>query len=109
MQRLLPHKKGRLSRLKELENEKRTIIFYESPYRVGKLLQELKDIFGDNRKVCISREISKKFEEHIRGTLQELSQKYENTTFKGEIVVILSATEKEEKQQKNSSNKYKNI
>lgn len=104
----LPHKKGRQSRLNELKDEKRTIIFYESPYRVGKLLQELKSTFGEERKVCISREISKKFEQHIRGTLKELSEKYQNTQFKGEIVVILSAIEKEEKPQKTTSNKYKN-
>ncbi|MDO5760023.1 MAG: 16S rRNA (cytidine(1402)-2'-O)-methyltransferase [Bacteroidota bacterium] len=104
----LPHKKGRQARLNELKDEKRTLIFYESPFRVGKLLQELQETFGSERKVCISREISKKFEQHIRGSIQELLDKYKDTQFKGEIVVILSAIEKEEKPQRESSNKYKN-
>lgn len=105
----LPHKKGRQTRLNELQSEKRTIIFYESPFRVGKLLQELQSTFGGDRKVCICREISKKFEQHIRGTLQELAEKFADTQFKGEIVVVLSAVEKEEKQKKSSSNKYKEL
>lgn len=103
----LPHKKGRQSRLMELKDEKCTIIFYESPFRVGKLLVELKDTFGENRKVCICREISKKFQENIRGTLKELVDKYKDTQFKGEIVLILSAEEKAEKPQNASTNKYK--
>jgi 16S rRNA (cytidine1402-2'-O)-methyltransferase len=103
----LPHKKGRQSRLMELKDEKCTIIFYESPFRVGKLLVELKDTFGENRKVCICREISKKFQENIRGTLKELVDKYKDTQFKGEIVLILSAEEKAEKPQNVSTNKYK--
>ncbi|MBQ9254439.1 MAG: 16S rRNA (cytidine(1402)-2'-O)-methyltransferase [Bacteroidales bacterium] len=101
----LPHKKGRKSRLEELKEEKRTIIFYESPFRVSKLLAELKEYFGEERKVCVSREISKKFEEHRRGTLGDISKEYENKTLKGEFVVILSAIEKEEKTHK--GNKYK--
>ncbi|MBQ9312085.1 MAG: 16S rRNA (cytidine(1402)-2'-O)-methyltransferase [Bacteroidales bacterium] len=101
----LPHKKGRQSRLEELKEEKRTIIFYESPFRVGKLLAELKEYFGEERKVCVSREISKKFEEHRRGTLGDISKEYDNKTLKGEFVVILSAIEKEEKTHK--GNKYK--
>lgn len=103
----LPHKKGRQSRLNELKEEKRTIVFYESPFRVGKLLMELKETFAEDRKVCISREISKKFEQHIRGSLKEMAEKYKDTQFKGEIVVVLSAVEKEEKTIKASSNKYK--
>lgn len=101
----LPHKKGRQSRLEELKEEKRTIIFYESPFRVSKLLAELKEYFGEERKVCVSREISKKFEEHRRGSLGDISKEYENKTLKGEFVVILSAIEKEEKTHK--GNKYK--
>ena len=103
----LPHKKGRQYRLAELKDEKRTIVFYESPFRVGKLLMELKETFSEDRKICISREISKKFEQHLRGTLGEMAQKYKDTQFKGEIVVILSAVEKEEKIKNSSSNKYK--
>ncbi|MBP3252995.1 MAG: 16S rRNA (cytidine(1402)-2'-O)-methyltransferase [Bacteroidales bacterium] len=103
----LPHKKGRQSRLQELKDEKRTVIFYESPFRVGKLLTELLDTFGEERKVCICREISKKFEQHIRGNLKDIAAEYKDKEFKGEIVVILSATEKEEKTPNLSKNKYK--
>ncbi|MBR1769385.1 MAG: 16S rRNA (cytidine(1402)-2'-O)-methyltransferase [Bacteroidales bacterium] len=103
----LPHKKGRQSRLAELKDEKRTIIFYESPFRTGKLLQELEETFGKERKVCVCREISKKFEEHLRGSLEEMAAKYKDKQFKGEIVVILSAVEKEEKKTGLSKNKYK--
>ena len=104
----LPHKKGRQSRLQELKEEKRTIIFYESPFRVGKLLLELQETFGDERKVCICREISKKFEQHIRGTLKDMAEEYADKEFKGEIVVILSAVEKAEKPLRATTNKYKN-
>ncbi|MBO6117928.1 MAG: 16S rRNA (cytidine(1402)-2'-O)-methyltransferase [Bacteroidales bacterium] len=103
----LPHKKGRQSRLQELKDEKRTVIFYESPFRVGKLLSELQETFGDERKVCICREISKKFEQHIRGTLKDITAQYKDKEFKGEIVVILSAVEKAEKPHKTTTNKYK--
>lgn len=105
----LPHKKGRQTRLEELKEEKRTIIFYESPYRVNKLLQELSATFGGDRKVCICREISKKFEQHIRGTLSSITTQYKDQSFKGEIVVILSAAEKPSKPTKQSSNKYKHF
>ncbi len=104
----LPHKKGRQSRLMELKDEKRTIVFYESPYRVSKTLQELCQTFDENRKVCICREISKKFEEHIRGPLHQVASQYKDKVFKGEIVIILSAEEKQQKPLKISSNKYKN-
>ena len=105
----LPHKKGRQSRLVELKEEKRTVVFYESPFRVGKLLRELQETFGDDRKVCICREISKKFEQHIRGTLKNMVEKCETTLFKGEVVIVLSAVEKEDKEKKISTNKYKQI
>ena len=105
----LPHKKGRQSRLNELKDEKRTIIFYESPFRVGKLLAELQDTFGDDRKVCVCREISKKFDQHIRGTLKDMALKYKDKEVKGEVVVVLSAIDKEEKEKKISTNKYKNL
>lgn len=103
----LPHKKGRQSRLQELKNEKRTIIFYESPYRVSKTLEQFVEVFGKDRQICICREISKKFEEHIIGTLGEISSNYKDKEFKGEIVLVLSAIEKEEKKQNKSTNKYK--
>ncbi|MBR1627491.1 MAG: 16S rRNA (cytidine(1402)-2'-O)-methyltransferase [Bacteroidales bacterium] len=105
----LPHKKGRQSRLNELKEEKRTIIFYESPFRVGKLLSELQETFGDERKVCVCREISKKFEQHLHGTLKDMAMQYKDKEFKGEIVVILSAADKTEKLIKETTNKYKSI
>lgn len=101
----LPHKKGRQSRLEELKEEKRTIIFYESPFRVGKTLEQLRDTFGGERKVCVSREISKKFEEHVRGSLEEMASQYKDKQLKGEFVIILSAVEKEERKVK--GNKFK--
>ena len=104
----LPHKKGRQSRLQELKDEKRTVIFYESPFRVGKLLSELQETFGDERKVCICREISKKFEQHLRGTLKDMAMQYKDKEFKGEIVVILSAVEKADKPLRTTTKKYKN-
>lgn len=103
----LPHKKGRETRLNELKDEKRTIIFYESPHRVSKTLEQLRDVFGKTRKVCVSREISKKFEEHKRATLEELAEYYKDKQVKGEIVITLSAEEKLIKPI--SKNKYKNV
>lgn len=86
----LPQKKGRQKRLKELCNEKRTMIFYESPYRLLKALNEFSEYFGKEREASVSREITKKFEENIRGSLQELIKYYNNNTIKGEIVVVVS-------------------
>jgi 16S rRNA (cytidine1402-2'-O)-methyltransferase len=85
----LPHKKGRMTKLKSLLEEPRTIVLYESPHRIQKLINELKEYLGGERKVCISREISKKFEENIRGTLKEVSIILEQRTLKGEIVVVV--------------------
>jgi len=85
----LPVKKGRKKRLLELSLEKRTMIFYESPYRIGKTLKELSENFGLERRVRVSREISKKFEETNRGTLEELSIHYNSGKNKGEFVVVV--------------------
>ena len=86
----LPQKKGRQSRLKALQEEKRTMIFYESPYRLVRLLGELLDIFGEERRVSVSREISKLHEETQRGTLAEVKAYYTEHAPKGEIVVCVS-------------------
>lgn len=86
----LPHKKGRQSKLEALKEEKRTMIFYESPHRIGKTLEQFREIFGDERQVSISREISKKFEETIRGTLLEISTLYKDKQAKGEFVIVLA-------------------
>jgi len=85
----LPHKKGRLKRLTSLIEEGRTIIFYESPHRLLKLLGEIGTHFGEDRKVSVSREISKMFEEHRQGSPSELLAHYTATPAKGEIVVCI--------------------
>jgi 16S rRNA (cytidine1402-2'-O)-methyltransferase len=85
----LPHKKGRQKRLLELAELNRTIIFYESPYRVVKLLEEFTVHFGGERRCSIARELSKKFEEIKRGTVSELLEHYTKTTPKGEFVVVI--------------------
>lgn len=85
----LPQKKGRQKRLKELSEEPKTMIFYESPYRILKLLAEFKEYFGEDRKISISREISKLYEETLRGTSTDLIQIFENKPIKGEFVVVV--------------------
>lgn len=85
----LPHKKGRIKRIKELADEKRTIIFYESPKRLIKTILQLIEHFGKDRIGSISREISKVYEEHKRGTLAELYQYFKEKTVKGEIVIVV--------------------
>jgi 16S rRNA (cytidine1402-2'-O)-methyltransferase len=86
----LPIKKGRTSRIKELSDESRTIIFYESPYRLVKTLTQLSEFFGLEREASVSREISKLHEENRRGTLTELIEWYTKKEPKGEIVIVVS-------------------
>lgn len=86
----LPHKKGRMKRLQALENEERSIVFYESPHRIIKLLEQASEILGEDRKASVSREISKKFEETIRGSLAELKSHFVNNPPKGEFVVVIA-------------------
>lgn len=90
----LPHKKGRNKRLNELKEEQRTIIFYESPYRIKKLMEELVDIFGADRKVSVSRELTKIYEETIRGTAQALRLHFTEKEPKGEFVVVVDGFSK---------------
>ncbi len=85
----LPVKKGRQSRLKELADETRTMIFYESPHRLLKTLEELGGVFGDERQASVSREITKVFEETVRGTLAEIKAHFETHTLKGEFVICV--------------------
>lgn len=85
----LPQKKGRQTLLKSLAGETRTMIFYESPYRLVKTLRQLAEFFGDERRCSVAREISKKFEEHRRGTLSEVAEWFEEHEPKGEIVIIV--------------------
>ena len=90
----LPVKKGRQKTLKLLAEENRTLVFYESPYRIHKAIDEFIQYFGADRKACICREISKIFEQNIRGTLAEIKQQIENKNIKGEIVVVVAGKEK---------------
>ena len=85
----LPAKKGRNKRLNNLLNENRSIIIYESPKKILKLLNELIHLFGEQRKASISREISKIYQENIRGTLKELLEKFDNKNIKGEFVIVI--------------------
>ena len=85
----LPAKKGRNKRLNNLLNENRSIIIYESPKKILKLLNELIDLFGEQRKASISREISKIYQENIRGTLKELLEKFDNNNIIGEFVIVI--------------------
>lgn len=85
----LPQKKGRMTRLNSLAEEKRTMIFYESPYRLLKTLGQFAEVFGGDRQVAVCREISKIHEECVRGTLTEVMEHFTMNEPKGEIVVIL--------------------
>lgn len=85
----LPQKKGRQTRLKILAEEPRTIVLYESPYRLVKALGQFAEFFGPERKACVCRELSKMFEEVKRGTVTELQEYYTEHTPKGEIVIVV--------------------
>ncbi|SHE71171.1 16S rRNA (cytidine1402-2'-O)-methyltransferase [Mariniphaga anaerophila] len=98
----LPQKKGRQKRLKELVDETRTIVFYESPFRLVKALGQFADFFGEDRNACVCRELSKFFEEVKRGTVAELEQYYTENQPKGEIVIVVEGhTKKSKEQQEN--------
>lgn len=86
----LPQKKGRQTHLLSLQDETRTMVFYESPYRLLKTLQQFADVFGEDRQVSVAREISKLYEEHVRGTLQEIIAHFTEKDPRGEIVIILA-------------------
>jgi 16S rRNA (cytidine1402-2'-O)-methyltransferase len=90
----LPPKKGRQTLLKSLAEEERTIVFYESPVRLVKTLLELIPYFGSERQCCVSRELSKLFEENKRGSLQEVADHFSSKTVKGEIVIVLQGKSK---------------
>ena len=109
----LPQKKGRQSRLEELREETRTMVFYESPYRVVKLLEQLMAVFGADRQASCCREISKIHEESVRGSLQELITHFTETAPRGEFVVVVAGKDpklvkeelKEEKRSKRDKDK----
>src|SRR5690606_4788015 len=89
----LPVKEGRQTRLKSLAEEKRTMIFYESPHRILKTIDEFVNVFGPERQASISREISKMYEETVRGTLEEIKQHFETNPIKGEFVCCVAGHE----------------
>ena len=96
----LPQKKGRQTRLTELAEETRTMIFYESPYRLVKTLEQFAEFFGAERECSVAREISKKFEEHKRGSLADVAAWYKEHEPKGEIVIIVSGAPETKKKKK---------
>ena len=85
----LPQKKGRKTRLENLRDEERTMVFYESPYRVVKTLKQFAEVFGEDRKVCCCREISKVHEECVRGTMTEVIAHFTEKVPKGEFVIVV--------------------
>lgn len=93
----LPQKKGRNKRLLELQDEERTMIFYESPFRVVKCLEQFAEIFGSEREVSVTREISKKFEQTVRGTVAEVAEHFRQNEPKGEFVIVLAGKAKQKR------------
>jgi 16S rRNA (cytidine1402-2'-O)-methyltransferase len=85
----LPHKKGRQTRLKELAEETRTMVFYESPHRLLKSLEQFAEYFGPERPASVARELTKLYEENVRGTLQEIIAYFAEKSIKGEIVIVV--------------------
>jgi 16S rRNA (cytidine1402-2'-O)-methyltransferase len=98
----LPQKKGRKTRLESLINEERTMIFYESPYRLVKTLEQFAEVYGAERQVSVCREISKVHEESVRGSLEEVIAHFKETEPRGEIVIILAGKEESGKRKEES-------
>ena len=90
----LPQKKGRSKQLQALVDEERTMIFYESPYRVVKCLEQFAGVFGPDRRVSVSRELTKKFEQTVRGTVEEVLTHFRATEPKGEFVLVVAGKSK---------------
>lgn len=90
----LPQKKGRATRLKALSEEERTLVFYESPYRLLKTLTQFTESFGPGRQAAVAREISKAHEETVRGTLAELVEHFTTNEPRGEIVIVVAGIDK---------------
>ena len=102
----LPQKKGRQTLLESLKNETRTMIFYESPYRLLHTPEQFAEVFGPDRECSVAREISKLHETHHRGTLQQLVNYFNENEAKGEIVIVLAGAPQRQRQE--HVNKYKN-
>jgi 16S rRNA (cytidine1402-2'-O)-methyltransferase len=103
----IPQKKGRMTYLEALKGERRTMIFYESPYRLLKTLQQFADIFGADRQVSVCREISKIHEESVRGTLSEVISHFKETEPRGEIVIVVGGDTSKPDKNKNNKSKEK--
>lgn len=101
----LPHKKGRKTRIEALIEESRTMVFYESPHRLLKTLEQLAEAFGADRQACVSRELTKLHEENVRGALSELIEYYQSNPLKGEIVLTVAgkAEQKESREEKRAA------
>ncbi len=100
----LPQKKGRQKRLQQLAEEERTMVFYESPYRLVKALEQFAEHFGEDRNASVSREISKLYEENARGTVRELVEHFKQKTVKGEIVIVVAGKEEVTKKDRYKDN-----
>lgn len=98
----LPLKKGRQKRLSQLADEERTMIFYESPFRVLKTLEQLGAALGGERRASVSRELTKKFEETIRGTLSSLAEHFRNKAPRGEFVIVVAGSSLKEHSEENA-------
>ncbi|GAA0877532.1 16S rRNA (cytidine(1402)-2'-O)-methyltransferase [Algoriphagus jejuensis] len=105
----LPHKKGRKTRIDSLVEETRTIIFYESPHRLLKTLEQLAESLGAERQACVSRELTKLHEENVRGNLAELIEYYKINPLKGEIVLVVAGKpeKRESREERQASKKEK--
>jgi 16S rRNA (cytidine1402-2'-O)-methyltransferase len=98
----LPQKKGRQKRLSQLAEEERTMIFFESPFRVLKTLEQLGAVLGGERRASVSRELTKKFEETVRGTLSSLAEHFRNRAPKGEFVIVVAGSSLKEHSEETS-------
>lgn len=106
----LPQKKGRQTKLKQLAAEKRTVVLYESPHKINTTLEQIKEFFGQDTRVSLSREISKKFEETKRGSINDLIDFSKSKTLKGEIVLVINNADMSKgtaDEKPTSTNKYK--
>lgn len=90
----LPHKKGRQTRIQKIAEEERTVVLYESPHRILKALNQFSEYFEGDRQIAVCRELSKKFEEVVRGNALELIQHFENNPIKGEFVIVVEGKKK---------------
>ena len=103
----LPQKKGRMKRLQELSTEPRTLVLYESPYRVVKCLEQIAETFGKERRVAVVREITKKFEQTVRGTVMEAIAHFKAHEPKGEFVIVVEGYDpKREREEDDTRDEY---